>query len=77
MKYDLYTDVNGNKTLKVSVRRGPQTYRIRVQTNGVLPLTHRHGIGPQTAREFAEYVDHHGTGFQKHLLSVCRLRGEI
>lgn len=75
MNFTLSRDVNGNKTLRVTVTgaRAATMSRRRsfsIQTLGALPETHRHGIGPWTRGEVFAYVHQFGTAHQKNLLSL-------
>jgi hypothetical protein len=66
--YTLGRDINGNKTLRVSV---PGARAFTIQTNGNLPKTHRDGVSPSyTPSEVSAYVRAYGTAKQRDLLNL-------
>ena len=65
--YTIDRDRNGNRIVRVTV---PDYRPFTIQTNGNLPLTHRHGICPATAGEVNAYVRQFGTVRQRELLGL-------
>lgn len=66
--YSIDRDRNGNRIVRVTV---PGNRPFTIQTNGNLPMTHRHGILPTTtAAEVSQYIRQFGTARERELLGV-------
>ena len=65
--YTIGRDTCGNRVVRVRIpgRRG-----FSIQTNGVLPRTHRDGVGPWTQGEVSAHVRKFGTARQKEMIGA-------